>query len=165
MLFWLLVVIFTRLANFLVVEIDKLDLDASGFTTCCVVEMTWVNMPDAYKNLRWTVPGHTDIFGCQQRRLAMFCGCWDHTFHVYQLCIRGSARAGTHDVVRSVNAALYVASKAIILEHNGVCRVENLYELNTILDTIIAHRRNVLQARATPPTRNGVRDVIDHVTI
>jgi len=95
----------------------------------------------------------------------MFCGCWDHTFHVYQLCIRGSARAGTHDVVRSVNAALYVASKAIILEHNGVCRVENLYELNTILDTIIAHRRNVLQAHATPPTRNGVRDVIDHVTI
>jgi len=31
--FWLIVVIFTRLANFLVVEIDKLDLDASGFTT------------------------------------------------------------------------------------------------------------------------------------
>jgi len=29
---WLLVVIFTRLANFLVVEIDKLDLDASRFT-------------------------------------------------------------------------------------------------------------------------------------
>ena len=100
MSFWLLVVIFTRLANFLVVEIDKLDLDASWFTTCCVVEMTWVNMPDTYKNLRWTVPGHTDTFGCQQRRLAMFCGCWDHTFHVYQLCIRGSARAGTHDVVQ-----------------------------------------------------------------
>jgi len=38
----------TRLANFLVVEIDKLDLDISGFTTCCVVEMTWVNMPDSY---------------------------------------------------------------------------------------------------------------------
>jgi len=37
---WLLVVIFARLANFLVVEIDKLDLDASGFTTCCVGEMT-----------------------------------------------------------------------------------------------------------------------------
>jgi len=34
MLFWLLVglVIFKRLANFLVIEIDKLDLDASGFT-------------------------------------------------------------------------------------------------------------------------------------
>jgi len=47
MSFWLLAVIFTRLANFLVVEIDKLDLDASGFTTCCVVEMTWVNMPDS----------------------------------------------------------------------------------------------------------------------
>jgi len=31
-------VIFTRLVNFLVVEIDKLDLDASGFITCCVVE-------------------------------------------------------------------------------------------------------------------------------
>jgi len=42
---WLLVVIFTRLVNFVVVEIDKLDLDASGFTTCCVVEITWVNMP------------------------------------------------------------------------------------------------------------------------
>ena len=43
--------------DFLVVEIDKLDLDASGFTTCCscVVEMTWVNMPDSYKNFRWTV--------------------------------------------------------------------------------------------------------------
>jgi len=35
---WLLVVIFTRLANFLVVEIDELDLDASGFTTCFVAE-------------------------------------------------------------------------------------------------------------------------------
>ena len=50
MLFWLLVVVFTRLANFLVVEIDKLDVDASEFRTCCVVEMTWVNMPDSYKN-------------------------------------------------------------------------------------------------------------------
>ena len=42
MSFWLLVVIFRLLANFLVVEleIDKLDLDASEFTTCCVVEMT-----------------------------------------------------------------------------------------------------------------------------
>ena len=59
-LFWLLVVIFTRLANFLVIEIDKLDLDASGFTTCCVVEMTWLNMPDSYKNLRRTLPGPTD---------------------------------------------------------------------------------------------------------
>jgi len=35
-------------------------LDASGFTTCCIVEMTWVNMPDSYKNLRWTVPGPTN---------------------------------------------------------------------------------------------------------
>ena len=55
MSFWLLVVIFTRLANFLVVEIDKLDLNASGFTTCCVVEMTWVHMPASYKNFGWTV--------------------------------------------------------------------------------------------------------------
>jgi len=31
MSFWLLVVIVMRLANFPVVEIDKLDLDASGF--------------------------------------------------------------------------------------------------------------------------------------
>jgi len=52
--------IFTRLVNILVIEIDKLDLDASGFTTCCVVEMTWVNMPDSYKNSRWTVPGPRD---------------------------------------------------------------------------------------------------------
>jgi len=51
------IVIFTRLANFLVFEfeIDKLDLDASGFTTCCVVEMTWVNMPHSYKNFGWAV--------------------------------------------------------------------------------------------------------------
>jgi len=35
---WLLVVILTRLAHFLVVEIPKLDVDASGFTTCCIVE-------------------------------------------------------------------------------------------------------------------------------
>jgi len=40
MSFWLLVVIFMRLANSLVVEIDKLDRDASGSRTCCVVEMT-----------------------------------------------------------------------------------------------------------------------------
>jgi len=40
MSFWPLVVIFMRLANFLVLEINKLDLDASGFTMCCVVEMT-----------------------------------------------------------------------------------------------------------------------------
>jgi len=43
---WLLVVIFTRLANFLIVEIDKLDLDASKIRTCCGVEMTCVNMPE-----------------------------------------------------------------------------------------------------------------------
>jgi len=41
MSFWHLVVIFTHLANFLVVEIDKLDVVASRFRTCCVVEMTW----------------------------------------------------------------------------------------------------------------------------
>ena len=46
MSFWLLVVICKRLANFLVVEIDKHDFDVSGFTACCVVEMTWVNMRD-----------------------------------------------------------------------------------------------------------------------
>jgi len=59
---WLLVVMFTGLANFLVVEIDKHDPDASGFTTSCVVEMTWVNMPDSNKNFGWTVPGPTDTF-------------------------------------------------------------------------------------------------------
>jgi len=129
--------------------------------------MTWVNMPDTYKNLRWTVPGHTDTFGCQQSRLAMFWGRAGPyisrlpTVYTWQ-CTR---RRTMYDVVRSVNAALYAASKAIILEHNGVCTVENVYELNTILDTIIAHRRNLLEARATPPTRNGVRDVIDHVAI
>ena len=80
------IVIFTRLTNFLVVEIDKLDLDDSGFTTCCVVEMTWVNMPDSYKNIRSTVTASTDTFGCQQSSLTMFWGWWDHTFHVYQLC-------------------------------------------------------------------------------
>jgi len=58
--FWLLVVIFTRLANFIVVEIEKLDLDASGFRTCCVVEMTWVHMPDSYMNFGWTVSASTD---------------------------------------------------------------------------------------------------------
>jgi len=94
---WLLVVIFIHLANFLVVEIDKLDLDASEFTTFCVVEMTWVNMPDSYKNFSWTVPGPTDTFGCQQGSLTMFWVWWDHTFHVYQLYVRGSARAGMHD--------------------------------------------------------------------
>jgi len=62
----LLVVIFMRLAHFLIIEIDKLDLDASRFTTYCVVEMTWVNMPDSYKNFGWTVTGYTDTFGCQQ---------------------------------------------------------------------------------------------------
>ena len=82
MSFWLLVVIFTRLTNFLVVGIDKLDLDAYGFTTCCVVEMAWVNIPDSYKNFRWTVPGPTDTFGCQQSSLTMFWGWWDHIFHV-----------------------------------------------------------------------------------
>ena len=81
------------------------------------------------------------------------------------VAVHAQGRTTSYDVVRSVNAALYAASKAIILEHNGVCRVENLYELNTILHTIIAHRRNLLQARATPLSRNGVRDVIDHVTI
>jgi len=50
------IVTFTRLANFLVVEIDKHDVDATGIRTCCVVEMTWVNMTDSYKNFRWTVP-------------------------------------------------------------------------------------------------------------
>ena len=34
---------------------NKQDVDASGFTTCCVVEMTWLNMPDSYKNFGWTM--------------------------------------------------------------------------------------------------------------
>jgi len=76
MSFWLLVVIFTCLVNFLVVEIDKLDLDASGFTTCCVVEMTWLNMPESCKNFGWTVTGSADTFGCQQSSLTMFWGWW-----------------------------------------------------------------------------------------
>ena len=65
---------------------DKFDLDASGFTTCCVVQMTRVNMPDSYKNFRWAVTASTDTFGCQQSSLTMFWGWWDHTFYVYQLC-------------------------------------------------------------------------------
>jgi len=89
-------------------------------------------------------------------------------FHVYQLCIRGSARAGMHDVVRRRTQCERRFIRSVESNYprtQRVCRVENLYELNTVLDTIIAHRRNLLQARATPPTRNGVRDVIDHVTI
>jgi len=75
MSFWLIVVIFKRLANFLVVEIDKLDLDASVFTTCCVVEMAWVNMLDSYnKNFCWAVTASADTFGCQQSSLTMFWG-------------------------------------------------------------------------------------------
>ena len=65
---------------------NKLDVDASGFTTCCVVEMTWLNMPDSYKNFGWTMTASTDTFGCQQSSLTMFWGWWDHTFYVYQLC-------------------------------------------------------------------------------
>jgi len=101
MSFWFLVVIFTRLANFLVVEIDKLDLDASGFTTCCVVEMTWVNMPDSYNNFRWTVSGPTDTFGCQQEQFDYVLGLVGPYIHFTSTNrVRGSARAGTHDVVR-----------------------------------------------------------------
>ena len=87
MSFWLLIVIFTRLANFLVVEIDKLDLDASGFTTCCVVEMTWVNMPDRLvqelriDSDRFLPPILSDV----NRAVCHVLGWWDHTFHVYQL--------------------------------------------------------------------------------
>jgi len=53
MSFWLrrISYLYTRLENFLIVEMDKLDLDASGFRTCCVVEMTLVNMTDSCKNL------------------------------------------------------------------------------------------------------------------
>jgi len=61
----------------MVVEIDKLDLGASEFTTCCVVEMIWVNMTDSYKNFTWTVTCSTDTFGCQQGSLTrpiMFSG-------------------------------------------------------------------------------------------
>ena len=85
----------------------KLPLDASGFTTCCVVEMTWVNMPDSYNNFRWAVTASTDTFGCQQSSLTMFWGWWDHTFYVYQLCTwlcmcRDVRRRTTlYDVVRS----------------------------------------------------------------
>ena len=105
MSFWLLVVIITRLANFLVVEIDKLDLDASGFTTCCVVEITWVNMQDSYNNFGWAVTASIDTFGCQQSSLTMFWGWWNHTFYVYQLCTcvyRDVRRRTTppYDVVR-----------------------------------------------------------------
>ena len=128
--------------------------------------MTWVNMPDAHTNLHWTVPGHTDTFRCQQSYVLGLVKPYNFTStnRVY-VAVHAQGRTTSYNVVRSVNDALYAASKAIILEHHGVCRVENLYELNTILDTIIAHRRNLLQARATPLSRSGVRDVIDHVTI
>ena len=110
---WLLVVIFTRLANFPVVEIDKLDIDASGFTTCCVVEMTWVNMPDSYKNFRWAVTASTDTFGCQQSSLTMLWGWWDHAFHVYRHCVavHVQGRTTSYDFVRSVNAAMAQAAQ------------------------------------------------------
>ena len=57
---------------------NKLDVDASGFTTCCVVEMTWLNMPDSYKNFGWAVTDSTDTFGCQQSSLTMFWGWLNH---------------------------------------------------------------------------------------
>ena len=50
---------------------NKLDVDASGFTTCCVVEMTWLNMPDSYKNFGWAMTASTDTFGCQQSSLTV----------------------------------------------------------------------------------------------
>ena len=53
---------------------NKLDVDASGFMTCCVVEMTWLNMPDSYKNFGWAMTASTDTFGCQQSSLTMFWG-------------------------------------------------------------------------------------------
>ena len=120
MSFWLLVVVFTRLANFLVVEIDELDLDASGFTTCFVVE----NRDDLgeYVRLVQELPldsarSHGYFRMSTEQFLTMFWGWWEHTFHVYQLytwqCTRRDARRRIYDVVRSVNAALIHSSRHI----------------------------------------------------
>jgi len=109
--FWLssIVVIFTRLANFLVVEIDKLDVDASGFTTCCVVEMTWVNMPDSYKNFGGTVTGSHGYFGMSTEQFDYVLGLMGP--HISRLptvymAVHVQGRTTLYDVVRSVNAAL-----------------------------------------------------------
>ena len=83
--------IFTRLSNFLVVEIDKLYLDASGFTIHEVLRRRDdLGEYATYKNFGWAVTGSTDTFGCQQSSLTMFWGWWDNTCHVYQLCIRAA---------------------------------------------------------------------------
>ena len=114
---------FTRLANFLVVEIDKLDLDASGFTTCCVVEMTWANMPDSYKNFPWAVTASTDTFGCQQSSLSMLWGWWNGgtTHFTSTHCVRmcRNVRRTSYDVVRgrATSYAVWTPLKSSKLRH------------------------------------------------
>jgi len=93
MSFWLLVVIFTRLANFLVVEIDKLDLDASGFTTCCVVEMTSEYSRLVQELLLDSARSH-GYFRMSTEQFDYVLGL------VGPYISRVSVRAGTHDVVR-----------------------------------------------------------------
>jgi len=149
MSFWLLVVIFTRLANFLVVEIDKLDLDASGFTTCCVVEMTWVNMPDSYKNCGWTVTVSTDTFRCQQSSLTVL-----RLF--YQLCrptwlcmcrdVR--RRTWSYDVVRSCALRTPLLTLTLTPNHSHTSRKCETakWEVTTAL---------TLHVRLTTFTRHG----------
>jgi len=85
-------------------DADKLDLDATGFTTCCVVEMTWVNKPDSYKNFGWAVTASTNTFGCQQSSLTMFRGLVGAIHFTSTNCVRGCVCAGntSYDVARIV---------------------------------------------------------------
>jgi len=100
MSFWLLVVVFTRLANFLVVEIDKLDLDASGFTTCYV----WDDLGE-YVRLVQELPLDSarshGYFRMTTEQFDYVLGLvGPYISRLKTVYIRGSARAGTHDVVR-----------------------------------------------------------------
>jgi len=81
---------------------NKLDVDASGFTTCCV-EMTWVNMPDSYKNFGWAATASTDTFGCQQSSLTVFWAGGTTPLRLSSVCVavHVQGRTTSYDVVRS----------------------------------------------------------------
>jgi len=112
MSFWLLVVIFTRLANFLVVKINSTSTLLGSRRAASSRWLGWICQTRTRTSAGQCFHGYFRLSTNQQSSLTMFWGWWDHTFYVYQLCTwlcmcRDARRTTSYDHVRC-RTTLYV---------------------------------------------------------
>ena len=121
--FGIMVVIFTRLANFHVVEIDKLETRRRRFgvhdVLCRRDDLGEYARFVQELRLTWQVP---PMYGCQPSSLTIFLGflglVGPHiSLHVYLQPVYVQGPWGTYDVESSVHAALNTARKPWLQGH------------------------------------------------